>query len=285
MLVLQGIWVYGALWLWAEDSGRPPRAAPRPGRPSRAPRPHPFACDVSLLADALSELAEPVADLARKAVEDELTLFLPSTTGGPVASPDLIRPGAGDAGQERRPSARRPVLTGWRIPALTFESAAALRLLTALGQPALREPVLPEPARGDRAHGDQAQGDLGGAGGGLAVAGSVPYLAALARLADDLAARGRVRRSSPRRTRAMPHGGGRCSPGPMPSEQPNSRRPCRRSAGPPARLVSRPPGWSPMRWRNFPMPPPGPASPGCPCGQDAGAAGPVPRWPTAGCRP
>ena len=99
MLVLHGIWVYGALWLWAEDSGRPAGAAPRPGRPSRAPRPHPFACDVSLLADALSELAEPVADLARKAVEDELTLFLPSTAGGPVASPDLIRPATGDAGE------------------------------------------------------------------------------------------------------------------------------------------------------------------------------------------
>ena len=158
MLVLHGIWVYGALWLWAEDSGRPPRAAPQPGRPSRAPRPHPYACDVSLLADALSELAEPVADVARKAVEDELTLFLPSTAGGPVASPDLVRPGTGDAAAGRRPGARRPVLAAWRIPALTFEPAAALRLLPALGQPALREPVLQELARGDQARGDQARG-------------------------------------------------------------------------------------------------------------------------------
>ena len=148
MLVLHGIWVYGSLWLWAEDPGRPAGAAPRPGRPSRAPRPHPFACDVSPLGDALSELAEPVAELARKAVEDELTLFLPSTAGGPVASPDLIRPGTGDAGQGGRPGARRPGLAAWRIPALTFEPAAALRLLTALGQPAQREPVLGEPAPG-----------------------------------------------------------------------------------------------------------------------------------------
>ena len=43
-----------------------------------------------------------------------------------------------------------------------------------------------------RPGGDQAPGDLGETGAGLAVAGSVPYLAALARLADDLAARGRV---------------------------------------------------------------------------------------------
>jgi SNF2 family DNA or RNA helicase len=202
MLVLHGIWVYGALWLWAEDSGRPAGAAPRPGRPSRAPRPHPFACDVSLLADALSELAEPVADLARKAVEDELTLFLPSTAGGPVASPGLIGPGTGDAGQGRRPGARRPALAAWRIPALTFEPAAALRLLTVLGQPARREPVLGDQAPADQLPVDQAPGELeagdlvpgelADAAGKLAVAGSVPYLAALARLADDLAARGRV---------------------------------------------------------------------------------------------
>src|ERR1039457_3594411 len=108
MIVLHGIWVYGALWLWAEDSGRPAGSAPRPGRQSRAPRQHPFACDVSLLTDALAELADPVADLARKAVEDELTLFLPSLAAGPVASPDLIRPVTSDAGHGQRAGARRP---------------------------------------------------------------------------------------------------------------------------------------------------------------------------------
>jgi SNF2 family DNA or RNA helicase len=182
MLVLHGIWVYGALWLWAEDSGRPAGSAPRPGRPSRAPRPHPFACDVSLLTDALAELADPVADLARKAVEDELTLFLPSMAAGPVASPDLIRPVTIDAGHGQPPGgqragSRRPALAAWRMPALTFEPAAALSLLTALGKPASGRPTWSEPA-----------GEMGN----LAVAGSVPYLAALARLADDLAGRGRV---------------------------------------------------------------------------------------------
>ncbi len=65
-----------------------------------------------------------------------------------------------------RPAAR-PGLAAWRVPALTFEPAAALDLLGPLGEP--------------------------GAGSSRAVlGGSVPYLAALARQAADLAARGRV---------------------------------------------------------------------------------------------
>ena len=163
MLVIQGVWAFGALSLWAEDSDGPARAQPPRGRPSRAPRPHPFAAGVSALADALSELADQAADLARKAIEDELTLRLPATPDGPLASPALIRePGAEPA----RPAARA-MLAAWRVPALTFEPAAALDLLAVLGEP--------------------------GAGSSRAVlGGSVLYLAALARQADDLAARGRV---------------------------------------------------------------------------------------------
>jgi SNF2 family DNA or RNA helicase len=163
MLVIHGTWAYGALSLWAEDSAGPPTAAPRAGRPSRAPRPHPFAGDVDTLAEAVAELAGSSGDLARKAIEDELALLLPTAADGPLASPGLIRePGAEPA----RPPAR-PVLAPWRVPALTFEAATALDLLGALSEP----------------------------GAGLAAAalgGSVPYLAALARHAGDLAARGRV---------------------------------------------------------------------------------------------
>jgi superfamily II DNA or RNA helicase len=163
MLVIHGIWAYGALSLWAEDSEGPATVPPRPGRPSRAPRPHPFASTPDALADAAAELAGPAADLARKAIEDELTLRLPSTPGGPLASPGLSRaPGADPA----RP-AGRPGLAAWRVPALTFDPAAAADLLGALGEP--------------------------GAGSSAAVpGGSVLYLAALARLAGDLSARGRV---------------------------------------------------------------------------------------------
>jgi SNF2 family DNA or RNA helicase len=165
MLVIHGIWAYGALSLWAEDSDGPAAAAPRAGRPSRAPRAHPFAGAPGLVADALAELAGRAGDLGRKAVEDELTLWLPGTADGPQASPALVREpedkrmGAG--------AAARPTLSAWRVPALTFEPGAALDLLEALGEP--------------------------GAGSVRAAAGgSVLYLVALARQAGDLAARGRV---------------------------------------------------------------------------------------------
>ena len=102
MLVIHGIWAYGALSLWAEDSEGPATVQPRPGRPSRAPRPHPFAGSVDALADVLAELAGPAADLALKAIEDELTLRLPATPDGPLASPALIR--EPDAAPARRPA-------------------------------------------------------------------------------------------------------------------------------------------------------------------------------------
>jgi SNF2 family DNA or RNA helicase len=163
MLVIHGAWAYGALSLWAEDSAGPAAAPPRPGRPSRAPRPHPFAAGTDVLADMVEELAGSAADLARKAADDELTLSLPSLADGPLASPALIRESG--AGPSR--AAARPGLAAWRVPALTFEPGAALDLLGALGEPG---------ARSSRA----------------VTGGSVLYLAALARLAGDLAARGRV---------------------------------------------------------------------------------------------
>ena len=54
MLVIHGIWARDALCLWAEDSARPVTSAAAPGRPSRAPRPHPFAADPETIAGALA---------------------------------------------------------------------------------------------------------------------------------------------------------------------------------------------------------------------------------------
>src|SRR5258708_842456 len=76
MQVIHGIWAYGALQLWAEDSVLPAQAPPRLGRPSRAPRPHPFAAPPGELADSLADAG--AGDLARKAGDDELTLRLPA---------------------------------------------------------------------------------------------------------------------------------------------------------------------------------------------------------------
>ncbi len=167
MLVVHGIWAYGALQVWAEDSELPAQAPPRAGRPSRAPRPHPFAVPPGVLADALVAIlagaAGPAgtADLPRKAVDDEVTLRLPAVVDGPLGSPELARPPAAADGAP----GRQPSLAHWRVPVLVFEPAAAAPLLAALA--------------------DFPPGDL-------VAGGSVGYLAAVARFAADLAARGRV---------------------------------------------------------------------------------------------
>ena len=165
MLVVHTLWAYGALQVWAEDSALPAHAPPRAGRPSRAPRPHPFAAAPDVLADALAAAlaSTGAADLPGKAADDEITLRLPSTTDGPLASPELARPAAGisdDTGTVRRLS-----LTGWRVPVLGIEPADAAPLLTALAW--------------------LAPGDV-------VVSGAAGYLAAVARFAADLTARGRV---------------------------------------------------------------------------------------------
>ncbi len=185
MRVIHGIWAHGALCLWAEDPGLPPvtgsassgsassGSASSGSAPSRSaphdvhlPRPHPFACQAAELADLLAGRPGTAADAARKAVHDELTLQLPSAGGGPLASPELVRPEPpGSAGPASRgPAHRRVALVSWRVPVLAFGPAAALAVLGGLGQP----------------------DDVAAAGGSLI------YLAAVARFATDLAARGRV---------------------------------------------------------------------------------------------
>jgi SNF2 family DNA or RNA helicase len=182
MLVIHGIWAYGGLQVWAEDSARPAQAPPRAGRPSRAPRPHPFAVAAGKLADALAGAG--AGDLAAKAVDDELTLRLPSVTDGPLASPELARPPA-EAPAETPVPARRVALAAWRVPVLVFEPAAATALL-----PALTGLESSGPAVGELVTDESASAGL--ASGGLAVGGSVGYLAAITRFAEDLVARGRV---------------------------------------------------------------------------------------------
>ena len=187
MLVIHGIWAYGGLQVWAEDSARPAQAPPRAGRPSRAPRPHPFAVAPGELADALAGAG--LGDLAAKAVDDELTLRLPSVTDGPLASPELVRPAA-EAAAESPAAARRVALAAWRVPVLVFEPAAAAALLPALAGLARFRP-------GDL-HRELGASDRAGvpvtspSWHPLAVSGSIGYLAAVARFADDLVSRGRV---------------------------------------------------------------------------------------------
>jgi len=117
----------------------------------------------------LSMLPGLAGEAARKAVNEELTLQLPSAgvQGPPIASPELVRPDVpvpGPAGAGGRGARGRVGMADWRVPVLAFTPAAALDLLRALGH--LGELVIP--------------------------GASLPYLAALARFADGLAARGRV---------------------------------------------------------------------------------------------
>ena len=160
MRVVHGVLAGGALCLWAEDPVLPRRRESARRRP-RVPEPHPFACQAAELADVLAALPGPAGEAARKAVDDELTLLLPSAGAGPLASPELIRP---DVAGSRSGPQGQVSLAGWRVPVLVFGPAAALDLLDAVGE----------------------LGDLAAEGG------SLPYLAAVARFADDLVTRGRV---------------------------------------------------------------------------------------------
>jgi hypothetical protein len=183
MLAIHGIWADGVLSLWAEDSDQA-ASAPTGYRAGSAPSPHPFAAGVALMADIIADYGESASDVVRKAAEGELTLWLPTTAAGPVASPDLVilrDPAEGlltphaigaSAGSAALPPERparpsRVRLASWHVPALSFDPGAALVLLGALGGPE----TLPERS---------------------IVSGSVQFLAALGALAMDLATRGRV---------------------------------------------------------------------------------------------
>jgi len=95
-----------------------------------------------------------VAERARVCAEPApLTLLLPSRRGGPLPSPEL--------GHPARPGAAPPRLRPWRVPALALEPDPALDLLLALA-------------------------------GDPAATASLRFLAATAKLALELVARGRV---------------------------------------------------------------------------------------------
>ena len=192
MLAIHGIWAHGVLSLWAEDFDLPASAASRLGGPASLSRPHPFAARAELLADVIAEFGEPASDIVRKAIEDELTLWLPALAARPLASPELViapelagaaratlsadtTASAGSSADsfaaETPARASRIRLAPWQVPALSFEPPAALALLGALEAPDMRTARRPE--------------------SGI-LSASVQFLAALAALAEDLAARGRV---------------------------------------------------------------------------------------------
>ena len=176
MRVLHGIWADGVLCLWAEApsavGGVPPAARTRGGAPSA----HPFACQPP----ELGELLAPVGELARKAVDHELTLALPTVGGVPQSPPGLLPDGPAPAGAT--PRRGKLTLRLWRVPALAFPPAAAAELL-ADADPSVAPAAHPQ-GEGLAAL-DLLDEDV------IADA-AIAQLAAVARFAAGLAARGRV---------------------------------------------------------------------------------------------
>ncbi|HYB22568.1 MAG TPA: hypothetical protein VED41_02145, partial [Solirubrobacteraceae bacterium] len=168
MIVVHAAWSRElGLCLWGEDSALPARAPGRPGRPAKtpAPRPHPFASSAAALETALERFGVPLPDSAAAA---SLTVRLPSSRGGPQASPRLLRVAGERAGRDR--------IDAWEIPVLALGAGpAALDVASSL------------PA---------------GSVAGVAVADSLEWAAGVCKLALELVARGRLRPALARRGEA-----------------------------------------------------------------------------------
>ena len=162
MIALHALWSRDAeLFVWGERSSLPLRARSGPGRPrnASAPRPHPFACEIATLRDALGHLGAPAAGEA--AAAGTLALRLPSSDLGPQASPHLFRSVEDDA-----PPDEPLRLEQWEVKALRLPPIAAVDLLFS---------VPPTPAVG------------------WAVGDSIRYAAEVCKFALELVARGRLR--------------------------------------------------------------------------------------------
>ncbi|MBI3966120.1 MAG: hypothetical protein HY329_10840, partial [Chloroflexi bacterium] len=129
-VVLHGSWQpsysgqLGAFFVWGESwRGRPARRpSERSGATAKRVRLHPFAASIEDLRASLAELGSGLEP--SPADSSVVILRLPSSTGSPLASPDL--PSAGDA------KTGAVELKEWRAPALHFRPEAAARLLLSL---------------------------------------------------------------------------------------------------------------------------------------------------------
>ncbi|WP_329581236.1 DEAD/DEAH box helicase [Kitasatospora sp. NBC_01250] len=137
MFAVHGLWRGpggGRLALWAEDARALGEArGPVPygtggagaGVGPAAARPHPYACSAELLGLLLAGIGPGLAWLAGQAAERWATVTLPSLSGAPASSPELLG--------GRAPSGVS--LHAWRVPALVFEPVEAAQLLGELFDP------------------------------------------------------------------------------------------------------------------------------------------------------
>ncbi len=127
MIVLHAIWEYAdsaQLHIWAESSRLPITANKRAGKSNadQKPQQHPFALAQDALRETLGALAGSL--LARNAAPSTLTLSLPSTTKGPMPSPELIL--------EKEEELQAKAFKVWHIPTLTLDANFARDFLIAL---------------------------------------------------------------------------------------------------------------------------------------------------------
>lgn len=135
MIVLHAIWdnttlEKPGLYIWAEDStfaqksDRPPTTRRKSSKTKAAPASlHPFAAQADFLKLALAEVI-PAKFLA-EAIPHTFSLRLPSDSGGPLSSPELIL-------EQERGRTGTVELAGWEIPGLAFTPEQALDLLLKL---------------------------------------------------------------------------------------------------------------------------------------------------------
>jgi len=168
MLAVHLLWDHragGSGLVWAEDSERPTVCPPRRGRPPSTPRarPHPFAATVEQLVEALASTGSSVlGQILATGAEDVAVVWLPGTGEGPGSSPQLIFDDEPPAGDGRRGAAS---LAPYTVPVVRLQPGPALDSVLALA-------------------------DLRAVG--VHVGASVTLLAAVAGLALDMAAGGRV---------------------------------------------------------------------------------------------
>jgi len=156
VIVVHACWSPNGLRLWGESSYGLAMTPRRRGRPSRKPRPHPFASEPWPFREALAR----VGGIDKRASTADFTLHLPSHPRGPQASPQLVR-----ARPAETDEAEPTEVAAWTVRGISLPRDASLDFLLSLPD----EP--PE---------------------GVVAGDTLRCLAEIAKLALELVARGRV---------------------------------------------------------------------------------------------
>ena len=128
MIVMHAMWddsKRAGLSVWAESSSLPIHVPRHRGRQPKRPKPrqHPFALTHDTLMEAAGKLSG--SWVSETAGSDVRTVLLPSASGGPLPSPELIL-------EEERGDEKSTGLMPWKVVTLTLDPRLALRFLLSL---------------------------------------------------------------------------------------------------------------------------------------------------------